>query len=91
MLSGAKVVLDRSFRAEIWLDRIREYGATVTLAHGAMLEMVFEQPERPEDSDDQLERLLASPFPRRIADAFERRFGVRGIEAWGMTEVNNPC
>jgi len=34
---------------------------------------------------------MASPFPRRIAADFERRFGVRGVEVWGMTEVNNPC
>jgi crotonobetaine/carnitine-CoA ligase len=91
LLSGARVVFDRSFDAASWLDRIREYGATATLAHGAMLEMVFAQPSRPEDSDNRLERLLASPFPRRIAERFQARFGVRGIEAWGMTEINNPC
>ena len=91
LLSGARVVFDRGFDADLWLDRIREYGATATLAHGAMLEMVFARPARPEDCDNRLERLLASPFPRRIAERFEARFGVRGIEAWGMTEINNPC
>jgi crotonobetaine/carnitine-CoA ligase len=91
ILSGAHVILDRSFRAERWLERIREHGATVTLAHGAMLEMVHALPPSPADRLHKLERLLASPFPRRIAADFEERFGVRGIEVWGMTEVNNPC
>lgn len=90
LLSGAQVVLDRQFRAERWLERIRESGATATLAHGAMLEMVHALPARPDDADNPLERLMASPFPRRIAADFERRFGVRGVEVWGMTEVNNP-
>ena len=91
VLSGAHVVLDRKFRAERWLTRIRECGATATLAHGAMLEMVHAQPADANDADNPLERLMASPFPRRIAADFERRFGVRGVEVWGMTEVNNPC
>jgi crotonobetaine/carnitine-CoA ligase len=91
VLSGAQVVLDRQFRAERWLARIRESGATATLAHGAMLEMVHALPAAPDDADNPLERLMASPFPRRIAADFERRFGVRGVEVWGMTEVNNPC
>lgn len=91
LLVGAHVVLDRRFRAERWLARVRESGATATLAHGAMLEMIHAQPEAPDDADNPLERLMASPFPRRIAADFERRFGVRGVEVWGMTEVNNPC
>ena len=91
LLSGAQVVLDRQFRAERWLARIRESGATATLAHGAMLEMVHALPAAVDDADNPLERLMASPFPRRIAADFERRFGVRGVEVWGMTEVNNPC
>jgi crotonobetaine/carnitine-CoA ligase len=91
LLSGAHVVLDRRFSAERWLSRIRECGATATLAHGAMLEMVYAQPALPDDADNPLERLMASPFPRRIAADFERRFAVRGVEVWGMTEINNPC
>lgn len=91
LLSGAHVVLDRQFRAERWLARIRECGATAALAHGAMLEMVHSLPSAADDINNPLERLMASPFPRRIAADFERRFGVRGVEVWGMTEVNNPC
>lgn len=91
LLSGAQVVLDRRFRAECWLTRIRECGATATLAHGAMLEMVHSLPPAADDADNPLERLMASPFPRRIAADFERRFNVRGVEVWGMTEINNPC
>lgn len=91
LLAGAHVVLDRVFRAEHWVRRLHDHGATVTLAHGAMLEMAYAQPATPLDGSLRLRRLLAAPFPRRIAEAFEQRFGVRGIEVWGMTEVNNPC
>jgi len=90
LLAGAQVCLDRAFSAEQWLTRIRECGATVTIGHGPMLEMIFAQPERPDDAINPLRRLASSPFPKNIAARFERRFGIRGLEVWGMTEVNIP-
>lgn len=91
MLTGAKVWLDSGFKAEHWIDRIRLAQATVTIGHGPLLEMIFAQPERPDDIDNPLTRLATSPFPKHIAHAFERRFGLKGIETWGMTEVGIPC
>lgn len=91
LMAGGKTVLNRSFAAEDWLGHLREYGATVSLAHGPMIEMVHAQPERPDDADNPLRRLIACPLPKRIAAAFERRFGFPAIEVWGMTEVGVPC
>ncbi len=91
MLAGAKLVLDKRFEAEHWLTRARKCGATVGMAHGPMIEMMFAQPERPDDAETPMWRMMACPLPRRIAQDFERRFGLRGIEVWGMTEVNVPC
>jgi carnitine-CoA ligase len=91
LLTGAKVHLDKKFSAPEWIDRIRATEATVTIGHGPLLEMIYSQLERPDDADTKLLRIGTSPFPKRIASDFERRFGVKGIETWGMTEVNIPC
>ncbi|MES2028258.1 MAG: AMP-binding protein [Pseudomonadota bacterium] len=91
MLVGARVWLDRGFKAERWLRRVRTAQATVTIGHGPLLEMIFAQPERSDDATNPLTRLGTSPFPKHIAAAFERRFGLKGIETWGMTEVGIPC
>lgn len=91
MLVGARVWLDRGFRAEHWLDRVRRAQATVTIGHGPLLEMIHAQPERADDADNPLTRLGTSPFPKHIAAAFEKRFGLKGIETWGMTEIGIPC
>lgn len=88
MIARGRVVMDTTFAAEHWLERIREYGATLTGAHGPMLEMVYALPEAPDDADNPLRALMSAPFPAGIAEDFERRFGVRGLEVWGMTEVN---
>jgi len=90
LIAGAQVCLDRTFSAADWLDRIRSCGATVSIAHGPMLEMIYAQPERADDADNPLQRFGTSPFPRHIATSFEARFGVRGLEVWGMTEANIP-
>lgn len=88
LMAGGCIILDRTFKPELWVDRVREYGATVGLAHGPMVEMIYAQPERPEDRDHGVRRLLAAPFPKAIARQFESRFNLRGIEVWGMTEIN---
>jgi crotonobetaine/carnitine-CoA ligase len=88
LMAGGSIVLDRTFKPDAWVARIREYGATVGLAHGPMLEMIYAQPPHPDDAAHALRRMIMVPFPRAIAAAFEKRFGVRGIECWGMTEIN---
>jgi len=56
-----------------------------------MLEMVYAQPPSASDQDHGLRLIRTAPFPKRIAAAFEKRFGVRGMEVWGMTEVGVVC
>jgi crotonobetaine/carnitine-CoA ligase len=90
MMAGGQVVLDTQFTAEKFLDVVRGHGITIALIHGPLVEMVYKQPARPNDADNTLTRVIASPFPGKIALDFEKRFGVRGIETWGMTEVTVP-
>lgn len=90
MIAGGKVILDTRFSAETWLQTIREYGVTVALAHGPLVEMVYKMPRLSDDAENPMTRLIASPFPGKIAADFEKRFGLRGIETWGMTEVAVP-
>jgi crotonobetaine/carnitine-CoA ligase len=90
MITGGSVVIDTHFSAETWLPRVREYGATLSHVHGPLVEMLYRQPEAPDDADNPVSRIIASPFPAKIAKDFERRFGLRGIETWGMTEITVP-
>jgi crotonobetaine/carnitine-CoA ligase len=90
MITGGQVVIDTRFSAETWLARVREYGATLSHVHGPLVEMIYKQPEQPDDADNPVTRIIASPFPAKIAVDFERRFGLRGVETWGMTEVTVP-
>jgi crotonobetaine/carnitine-CoA ligase len=88
LYAGGRIALDRTFAAESWLTRIREFGATVALAHGPMLEMIHQQPPGPNDADNPLRRIISVPLPKGIAHDFAARFDVRSIEVYGMTEIN---
>lgn len=87
LATGARLVLDKRFDAERWLERVRRYGVTVSIAHGPMLEMLAAVPETPLDRDHRLWRLMCSPMPKQLTQSIEARFGLRRIEMWGMTET----
>lgn len=88
---GARVVIDRRFDAERWLNVIRDNGVTLSLAHGPMIEMIYATSPTAHDKDHAVRRLMCCPLPKTIGEAFETRFGLRGIEMWGMTEITCPC
>ncbi len=87
LATGGKLILDAKFDAEHWLERVRRYGVTVSIAHGPMLEMLAATTETSSDRDHKLRRLMCSPMPKQLTASFEARFGVRRIEMWGMTET----
>jgi len=89
-MTGGELVLDRKFDAGQWLGRIRSSGATLSIAHGPMIEMIHAQPEAHDDADNPLTRLMCCPLPKRRGQEFQSRFNVTGIEMWGMSEVGCP-
>lgn len=87
MVRGARAVISPGFSASEWVDQLRRAGATVTNLLGVMMEFVFRQPPRPGDRDHRLRVVLGQPAPAAIAEDFMRRFGVKVLEYYGMTEI----
>ena len=88
--SGGRLVLDRRFDARHWLERVRRYAATISIAHGPMIEMIYQLPTSAIDREHSMRRMMCCPLPKQIASQFESRFALRGVEMWGMTEVGCP-
>lgn len=89
--SGGRIVMEKRFEAASWLDKVRSIGATVSIAHGPMIEMIAAQPERSDDCDHSVRRLMCCPMPKHLAISFEARFALKGVEMWGMTEIGCPA
>ena len=85
--AGAGLVLLPRFSARTFLDSARRHGATEFNAIGAMLEILARQPPRPDDADTSLRLCYTGPSPARAwQEAFERRFGLRVVCGYAMSE-----
>ena len=84
----ASLVLLPRFSASGFFDSARRYGATQFNAIGAMLEMLMRQPERPDDADNPVRLAYAGPTPPEARHLeFERRFGLRLMSGYAMSET----
>ncbi len=83
VICGARIALAPRFSASTYWDEVRKHGATI--AHGifSVIPLLLKQAERPDDRD----------HPARVFyigqrnEDFERRFGVKVVNAYGATET----
>ena len=90
LLAGIPAHVAKRFSATSWLDDIRAAGSTVTYAVGVMPEFVFKQPPRNDDADNPLRLSWSVPVSDTWGPAFEKRFGLRILQGYGMTEFSVP-
>lgn len=79
------ILLERFSASRFWADA-RRYGATQANVIGSMLAILWKAPPGPDDRAHQLRLLYAAPVPRDLFEAFEKRFGVRLLEGYGLSE-----
>jgi len=91
LIHGVPIHVVRRFSATTWLNDVRACKATITYALGVMPEFIFRQPETEHDCDNDLRAVLAVPIGEEWGDAFEKRFDLRLMQAYGMTECNLPA
>ena len=87
MIAGARLVLDDVFSASRFWDRMREEHVTAFNYMGGLLSIIAKQPERPGDREHAVSRAYGGACPPQLWEPFERRFGVRLHEHYGMTEI----
>lgn len=84
---GCLVQLDR-FHPRSWWSTVRESRATIMHYLGVMPAMLLNAPQTPEDDfSAQIKFAFGAGCDPRHHANFEKRFGVRLIEAWAMTET----
>jgi crotonobetaine/carnitine-CoA ligase len=84
---GAGLVLLPRFSASGFLESARRHGATEFNAIGAMIEILMRQPAQPDDAETDLRLCYTGPSPaREWQEAFERRFGLRIVCGYALSE-----
>lgn len=79
------VVSERFTKSRIW-DICREYGCTTFSLLGNMMQTIYNEPEKPNDTDNPVEFILDAGTPISIWRPFERRFNVKVLEWYGAID-----
>jgi crotonobetaine/carnitine-CoA ligase len=85
LVCGGSVALSQRFSASRFWDEIRSSKATITNFLGSMSSFLWSRPESPDDADNDLRLVSMSPMPG-IAAAFEKRFGLRAMSNYGLSD-----
>jgi crotonobetaine/carnitine-CoA ligase len=88
--AGATLALDASFTASGFWQRLIDSGATAFNIIGGIPLMLWGQPESPLERAHRARVAFGVPVPVELWAAWERRFGVRVVYAYGMTENGLP-
>jgi crotonobetaine/carnitine-CoA ligase len=91
LVAGRPAVLAPRFSASGFFDEIRRSGATVFNYIGAMLTMIYKQPPADEDGQNPARLAVGGAASAEIWTAFERRFALRILEIYGLTETATFC
>jgi carnitine-CoA ligase len=89
IVRGCTAALGERFSASGFWDEVREVDATVFDYMGATLTMLWKAPERSTDADNAVRLAWGVPMPD-FAEDFEQRFGLRLVEAYGLTDAGVP-
>jgi crotonobetaine/carnitine-CoA ligase len=87
LLSGGRLSLGRRFSVRNFWDEVRASDATYFSYLGTMLSLLYAAPPRDDDRDHPARIGCGAGVPPAIHLDFERRFGVRLVEMYGMTEA----
>lgn len=82
----AKLALAERFSASRFFDDCRKYEAVEFNSLGGMLSILLKQPPRPDDAENPVRVVLSAACPASAWQEFERRFGVRIVEFYGMVD-----
>jgi len=87
--SGSSMFIRRKFSASNFLKEVREYNANCFVYIGELCRYLMTQPERADDADNPLQRIVGNGLRPDVWLKFKRRFGVKRIaEFYGASEGN---
>jgi carnitine-CoA ligase len=90
LVGEAEMVLLDKFSASRFWDDIRHYGVTQFNYLGAAMPILAKQFEKPDDLDNPARIALGAGCPPGVMEEVERRFGIKCLEGFGMTEIGIP-
>lgn len=86
LVLGVPIALSRKFSASRFWDEIRRYHVTTFNCLGAMIPILMKQPERENDTDNDVRIVMSAACPESLWAQFEQRFGLHIVEAYAAVD-----
>ncbi len=84
---GATMALARKFSVSRFWDDVRKYNATIFNYIGELCRYLYNQPPKPNDSDNPVKTIIGNGLRPEIWMEFKKRFGIERVaEMYGTTE-----
>jgi crotonobetaine/carnitine-CoA ligase len=90
LIAEAQMVLLDRFSASRFWDQIRYYSATQFNYLGAVMPILAKQPVKSNDAMNPARIALGAGCPAALMEEVEKRFGIKCLEGFGMTEIGIP-
>ena len=89
LMSGATMVIRRKFSASQFLPEIREHNVTCMIYIGELCRYLLNTPEKPDDANTTLKKVMGNGLRPDIWMDFKNRFGLERVcEFYGASEGN---
>jgi carnitine-CoA ligase len=85
LVLGARAGIGTAFSVSRFWDEVDDFGATVFDFMGSTLTLLWKQEERAGDADNPVRLAWGVPMPA-FREGFERRFGLRLLHCYGLTD-----
>ena len=86
LAKGIKAVISERFtKSSIW-DICRKYNCTAFSTLGGMMAGIYNEPNKPDDADNPVRKILSAGTPKAIWEDYEKRFNVKIHEWYGAVE-----
>ena len=90
LIAGATMALRPRFSGSLFWDDVRHFGVTMTMLMSTMPAYLLAAPERADDENNPLKKVIAILVPKDL-EGFKRRFGIEHVATlFNMTEVSTP-
>jgi carnitine-CoA ligase len=90
IILGSRAAIGARFSASRFWDEVRELDATIFDFMGATLTILWKADGRPDDADNPVRLAWGVPMPTWRGE-FERRFDLKLVHGYGLTDGAMPC
>ncbi len=87
LIKGAKALVEERYSASKFWKWIKDHGVTKFNIVGSMAYFMWNTPPVEEEKTHNVKLVLGSPAPHDIIEDFMKRFNIKFMEGYGLTEI----